>query len=263
MALEPFELHLAGGAAEAGYRRLRPEVEKMPWGTLRPRRHDPKVVEAARRTWTVAAFQEHRTGAACAETLAALIAARAPVDLVALATRFPLDELVHVELCARLADELGGAVAVMHDPVNLIRRPAPALSPRLRAAELVVRNFCVGEAVSIPILRASWKASKEPLVRAVLGRIVKDEAAHGRFGYIYLDWILASLDSDERAHLQAAAADEIRVLRKNWQKNVVTDAARTLPGTLGWMEPTTYLAVADRAMQEVVERPLRERGLLR
>jgi hypothetical protein len=169
--------------------------------------------------------------------------------------------LVHVELCARLANELGGAVNVMHDAELLVRRPAATLSPKLRAAELVVRNFCVGEAVSIPILRASWKAAEEPLVRAVLGRIVKDEAAHGRFGFIYLDWALDHLDEGDRVHLRAAADDEIRRVRENWDKNVVASAARALPGTLGWMEPTTYLAVAERAMETAVLQPLRERGL--
>jgi hypothetical protein len=262
MALEPFELHLAGGAVEAGYRRMRPEVEAMPWGSIRLDEHDPEVVLAARRTWTLAAFQEHRTGAACAETLNALITARAPLDLVAQATRYPLDEMVHVELCARLANELGGAVQIVHDPDVLIRRPERDLSPRLRAAELVVRNFCVGEAVSIPILRASCKAASDPLVRAVLGRIVKDEAAHGRFGWLYLDWLAGSLSADERRHLAAAASHEITLLERNWAKQVTTDPARTLPGTLGWMEPATYLAIAARALEDAVRRPLRERGLL-
>jgi hypothetical protein len=262
MPLEPFELELSGGAVEAGYRRMRPEVESLPWGTIRLADHHAKVVLAARRTWTIAAFQEHRTGAACAETLNALITARAPLDLIALATRYPLDEMVHVELCARLATELGGAVKVMHDPDALIRRPDPALSPRLRAAELVVRNFCVGEAVSIPILRASCKAAEEPLVRAVLARIVKDEAAHGRFGWLYLDWILDSLSGEERRHLTAAAVDEIGLVERNWAAGVVTDPARMLPGTLGWMEPETYLAIAHGALERSVRSPLRERGLL-
>lgn len=262
MPLQPFELHLSGGGVEALYRRMRPEVERMPWGSLRPSEHHPKVIAAARRTWTLAAFQEHRTGAACAETLGALIAARAPLDLVAIATRFPLDEMVHVELCARLAAELGGAVRVEHDPDALVRRPDPRLSPTMRAAELVVRNFCVGEAVSIPILRASWKAAEEPLVHAVLGRIVKDEAAHGRFGWRYLDWVLDSLGADERRHLSEAAADEVRLLEQNWARNLKADSTRALPGSLGWMEPATYLAVAQQALADAVHAPLRERGLL-
>ncbi len=173
----------------------------------------------------------------------ALITAQAPLDLIAVASRFPLDEMVHVELCARLAGELGGPVKIMHDADTLIRRPNPGLSPRLRAAEMVVRNFCVGEAVSIPILRASWKAAEEPLVAAVLACIVKDEAAHGRFGWLYLDWLVDSLTTDERQHLTAAALDEIGLVERNWAANVVTDPARALPGTLGWMEPQTYLAI--------------------
>jgi hypothetical protein len=259
--LEAFELHLSGGAAEARYRALRPEVERMPWGTIDVERYPKAVVRAAQNTWTLAAFQEHRTGAACAETLAALIAARAPLDLIAIATRFPLDELVHVELAARLASELGGAVRVMHDAGRLVKRPSPQLSPRLRAAELVVRNFCVGEAVSIPILRASWKAAQHPLVRAVLGRIVKDEAAHGRFGYQYLDWIEPSLTRYERGHLGLVAREEIGKIRRNWQAQMSRQVEGGEAETLGWLQPKTYLSVAEKAMLEEVEIPLRERSI--
>jgi hypothetical protein len=115
---EPFELSMLGGATERRYRRMRPEVESLPWGTLDPSRYPAELVLAARRSWTLAALQEHRTAAACAATLRALIAARAPVDLIAVATRFPLDEMAHVELCARLAGELGGGTPVIHDPTE-------------------------------------------------------------------------------------------------------------------------------------------------
>jgi len=113
---ELFELEMLGGSWEKHYRKLRPEVEAMPWGTLDPKDHPEALVLAARRSWTGAAFQEHRTGAACAETLRCLIECRAPLDLIAVASRFPLDEMVHVELCARLAMELGGGTEIVHDP---------------------------------------------------------------------------------------------------------------------------------------------------
>ena len=58
-----FELELYGEGIEKRYRRLRPEVEAMPWGTLDTQAYPEHVVVAARRTWTEAAFQEHRTGA--------------------------------------------------------------------------------------------------------------------------------------------------------------------------------------------------------
>src|SRR6185503_2644372 len=94
-----FELELRGGGSERRYRRMRPEVERMPWGTIDIAGVPEPDVVAARRAWTGAAFQEHRTAIFCSAALRALVEVRAPLDLIAMASRFPLDELVHVELC--------------------------------------------------------------------------------------------------------------------------------------------------------------------
>jgi len=160
MGRELFELELFGGAMERRYRKARPEVEAMPWGTLDASGFPDSLVTAARKSWTRAAFQEHRTGCACALTVKALIEARAPLDLIALATRFPLDEVVHVELCSRMAMELGGATPIVHDPDKLVVEPQNHLDPVVRCADLVVRFFCVGEALSIPMLRGTWRKLK-------------------------------------------------------------------------------------------------------
>ncbi len=132
-------------------------------------------------------WYRHRTGLAVSAALRALFECRAPVDLIAMASRFPLDELVHVELCARMAMELGGGTEIRHDPDALIVDPDASLPPLLRAADMIVRFFCVGEALSIPLLRGTWHAARHPLPRAILGRIVKDEAMHGTFGFTFLD----------------------------------------------------------------------------
>ncbi|MGZ3422129.1 MAG: hypothetical protein ACXVEE_29935 [Polyangiales bacterium] len=260
---EPFELRMLGDGTERRYRRMRPEVEALPWGTLDPKEHDPRSVDAARKAWTLAAFQEHRTGAACAHTLDWLIAARAPVDLIATATRFPLDEMVHVEMCARVAMELGGGVGIEHDPTHLIPRPRSGMSALRTAADCVVRYFCVGEAISIPLLRGTWKAAKHPLLKGVLGRIVKDEAAHGQFGWTFLDWALEDLGEDDRAHLADVAKLTIRELEKTWS---VIAKRRRLPasevGALAWMETDAYLELAHRSLATKVLAPLRDRGIV-
>jgi hypothetical protein len=261
-APEVFELELLGGPWERRYRKLRPEVEQMPWGTLDPRAYPEELVLAARASWTSAAFQEHVTGAACAETLRCLIEARAPVDLIAVASRFPLDELVHVELCARMAMELGGGTEILHDPSNLFARPSPQLRPLMRAAELVVFNFCVGEALSVPMLRGTWQAATHPLPRAILGRIVKDEAAHGVFGFAFLDWAAEQLDAADRAHLANIADEGIRAIHELW-----VDVAGRPHGhdrdvhALGWMQTDAYLALARRSLRASVLDPLRARGI--
>ena len=95
-------MHVFGGGIERRYRRMRPEVEALPWASFDASVYDDEVRLAARAAWTRAAFQEHRTAAAVSVSLRALVEARAPLDLIGVATRFPLDEVTHVELCARM-----------------------------------------------------------------------------------------------------------------------------------------------------------------
>ena len=258
---ELFELAMLGGSVERRYRTMRPEVEAMPWGTLDPARYPTPLVDAARRSWTLAAYQEHRTGAACAATLEALIKARAPVDLIAIATRFPLDELAHVEMCARLAMELGGGATLYHDP-SLVPHPDPALPPLVAAAELVVRVFCVGEAISIPLLRGTARASTHPLVKQVMNRIVKDEAAHGRYGWLFFDWAAELLSDEEKRYVAGCARDEIGKLERMWSALQPQPESAADVHALGWMESQAYLDLARRTVETDVKAPLAARGLL-
>jgi hypothetical protein len=262
---ELFELEILGGNIEKRYRTMRPEVEQMPWGTLDPANYDAADVISARKSWTGAAFQEHRTGVACAATLKALIECRAPLDLIALATRFPLDEMVHVELCARMAMELGGGTEIVHDPNRLATDASRELSPVLRAAELATRFFCVGETLSIPLLRGTWKAARHPLAKAVLGRIVKDEAAHGTFGWTFLDWALSNtnqIDKKGREHLGHQADLAIRAIELQWDKlrNAKKPVSREAHA-LSWMETDAYLTLAARSMERLVIAPFEARGI--
>jgi hypothetical protein len=262
---ELFELEMLGEGVERRYRKLRPEVEEMPWGTFDVHGIPGPALVAARRAWTGAAFQEHRTGLACSATLRALFECRAPIDLIAMAARFPMDELAHVELCARMAMELGGGTEIQHDPDHLIVDPNEKLRPVLRAADMIVRFFCVGEALSIPLLKGTWHAARHPLPRAVLGRIVRDEAAHGTFGFTFLDWALGSLSESDREHLGRAADKTIRAIKRQWadmRNRRVSGYDAAIGDALGWMQTDPYLELATRAMEERVRRPLRERGIV-
>ncbi len=260
---ELFELELFGEGVERRYRKLRPEVEAMPWGTIDASAIPEAERIAGRMAWTGAAYQEHRTGVACCATLRALMEARAPLDLIALATRFPLDEMVHVELAARMAMELGGGTEIRHDPDRMILDASASLRPLVRAGDMVVRFFCVGEALSIPLLRGTWHAVSHPLAKAVLGRIVKDEAAHGTFGFTFLDWAMPHYSVEDRAHLGRAADLAIQFIARQWQDL----ARRRTPGTdvagaaLAWMKTDDYLSLARRSLATKVIAPLVQRGI--
>src|SRR5215472_9210527 len=99
---EPFELEWLGGAAEHHFRRARPGIDDLPWGTLDTSQYPPDVVLAARATWTESAYTEYRAVAAFAAVLSALCEAKAPLDVIGMASSFVADEVVHVELCSRL-----------------------------------------------------------------------------------------------------------------------------------------------------------------
>jgi hypothetical protein len=257
-----FELELLGGAWERRYRSARPEVEAMPWATLDPRDFADEVLAAARTSWTSAAFQEHRTAAACASTLRALVEARAPLDLVAAFARFPLDEIVHVELCARMAMALGGGAELHYAESAICADGDRALPPLLRAAELVARNFCVGEALSIPLLHGAWLRATHPLAHAVLGCIVRDEAAHGVVGWSFLDWALPQLDAEGVGFVRRTAEAAIAEIRLLWDDLARRPQAAASAGhALGWMGSDTYLELAGRSLRTRVVKPFAARGI--
>lgn len=257
-----FELELLGGPTERRYRKLRPEVENMPWGTLDLSTTSEHDRIQARKTWTGAAYQEYRTGIACCATLRAMMEAQAPLDLIAVASRFPLDEMVHVEMCARMAEECGGGTELRFDPDHVVLDANPNDRPLLRLCELAVRFFCVGEAISIPLLRASWHHAKHPLPKAVLGRIVKDEAAHGVFGFTVLDWAADRLSEDDRVHLGKHADLGLRFLEHQWAEIAKRPGSIKHEGdVLGWMQTDDYLKAARAALQRDVVKPLSARGI--
>jgi hypothetical protein len=258
-----FELEMLGGATEKRFRRMRPEVEAMPWGTIDLTGVSERDRLLARKAWTSAAYQEHRTGVGVTEALRLLMEAQAPIDLVAVGARFPLDEMVHVELCARLAMECGGGTEILYEPQHVVLKADPSQRVLIQAAELMVRFFCVGEALSIPLLRGTWKAARHPLPRAVLGRIVKDEAAHGTFGYLFLDWAESKLSSEDRVFLGKHADMAIDAVTALWSDLRSRPKVEWDQGnTLAWMSSDAYLELAHQSMNRNVLEPLRERGIL-
>ena len=120
-----------------------------------------------------------------------------------------VDELVHVEVSARIAGTLGGGVPLEVDLSKLVR-PALAEDPGLRAAELIVRTSCVGEAMTVPLLRLSRELSDSVLISSALKRIMADEVSHALLGGWFLDWADSWLDDEARAHLGRVAGEALR-----------------------------------------------------
>jgi hypothetical protein len=266
---QPFELELFGGAAERSYRRLRPGVDDLPWGTLRASDYPPALVAHARASWTEGAFREYCTAAAFCELGRALLEARAPLDLVGMAGDFLADEVLHTELNARMAMELGGGAPYRVDLSSMVPAVDPAASPRMRAAELAVRICCVGETYSVPVLAGSMRAASHPLTAAILLRIAQDEAPHAQLGWLFLEWADGWLDDAERAHLGRVAAHAIAGLAAEFAGLGVGPSPEvTRSGflvadvnALGWMEPGAYAALCRATIARDIVEPLSRFGI--
>ena len=251
MTTRPFVLAAIGGPWG---RRLAPRrawIDALPWDDAAAAAPGDRL--DARVVWTRTAFSEYASAAAFAEIAAALLAAGAPIDLIAAAGDFVVDELVHTEAAARLAAALGGAVALDVDLGKLVRPPV-AVEPLRRAAELIVRVSCVGEALTVPMLKLSRRLAGSPLVDAAIARIVADESGHAQLGWWFLDWADPLLDDDARAHLGRVAGAALRAFQP------VLDGGCATSG-LGVVACAAYdPAFADAASRRVA-RPLAARGI--
>ena len=248
---EAFSLAMIGGPWGRRLARRRAWIDELPW-----REPLPQDAIGARVVWTRTAFSEYASAAAFAEVSAALLAVGAPIDLVAAAGDFIVDEIVHTEAAARIAAALGGAVALDVDLTRLVRPPTPAAAddPMLWAAELVVRTCCVGESLTMPMLKLARDVAGSTAIAAALDAIIGDEASHAQLGWWFLDWAEPHLDDAARAHLGEVAGAALAAF------------ARILGGGcsdsgLGALACDRYDTGFAAALPRAVLRPLAARGI--
>ena len=264
-----FALDWAGGSVEAAFRRSRPGIDGLPWDRFRPDGLPPVLVDRARLAWTDGAFGEYATAGQLAGLLEGLVRVRAPVDLIGAAGAFVADEMVHVELHARVLEGLGGAAPyLVHDA--LLTAPIPVDEPPLRAVvAAAIRTCCVGEALSVAILAANRKAVRDPLLVEVFSRLAADEAPHAQLGSWILDWAGPRLTDADRAALSqvaAAAIADVRALAdtpSSTQGDGFTSEGFAVADlrALGWIDSAAWAAIARTTLAERIVPRLQAAGL--
>jgi hypothetical protein len=209
--------------------------------------------------WLASAFNEYHSAAIMAEMSTALIRAQAPLDLCTAAAAFAGHELVHAELCARLSVAFGPCDQIQAAPPML---PAMdrGLSDQERCHRIVMRVCVVGESLSLAWITAMARQTEPPVIRRVLRRILKDEALHRAFGWMYLDWALPVLDKRERARVRDAARRDLESARPNAFPAQPTAHERKVYRQVGILAPDEAATVTTRAIREI-RAALAHRGL--
>jgi hypothetical protein len=213
-----FELAWRGGATAARLHERRPGGDELPWGSLELARYSAEQQLEARCLWTTGVFTEYASAAAFSSLTTAMLQCAAPIDLIAASADIAVDELFHVELSARLVMELGGALPLEFDLANVAPKTTPGIRPLLRAAEIAIATSCVSESLSVPAIARSRVLATEPLIRAVIARLLADEGPHARLGFWFFDWANDALTDGERAHLATLACDVIEAYRSLWEE---------------------------------------------
>jgi hypothetical protein len=142
------------------------------------------------------------------EVLARVPEAELPLELSSAMSKLIQDEARHTELCATLAERLGGNDGAL-DPTDLRLRD-DALPAKLFVARWTVSMFCVGETASVGLLGELVHGTTDPCARHVCATLLRDERLHDRFGWALARTLLPRLTDDERERLGAELAFALR-----------------------------------------------------
>src|SRR5262249_4325435 len=114
-----------------------------------------------------------------------------------------------------------------------------------------------GETLSLGMLQFHHRNASQPLMKAVWGRLVKDEAAHARFGWVFMEWARSTLSARERREVAATAERAVAHV------DGLDDKVRHQPteafvsvGVFGARGRDAYLAESRAVLQEKVVKRL-------
>ena len=139
--------------------------------------------------WSRRTQAEYRSAAIAHHATLWLIQQGAPPDLIRDGLRIVEDELAHSELSAGVMGASGGSPAPPVLDAATLTLPGGD-DPRRALLSAIVRFFCVGETVAVPLFRMLRARATVPVARRALDRVLRDEGRHRQFGWDVLDWLL-------------------------------------------------------------------------
>jgi hypothetical protein len=208
---------------------------------------DDATRAALARAWLDDALQEHASIAAFARFSMMMMSVSAPADLVADSQRASLDEVRHARACFSLARRYGADAA---GPAELRVDDAMARLSLAELAALTAEEGCVGETLGALLAEEQAARATDPVAKAILARIARDEARHAELAWRFVAWAVARGGEDVARAVRVAIdrattatlAMEIRPLRVNAD-------AWTAHGRLTCAESR---AIAARGIAEIV-----------
>jgi hypothetical protein len=133
------------------------------------------------------------------------------------------DEIRHAKLCAEVGARFGAAPPE-HDAQRARARVAPLKPSLFRVTALLIVEIAMGETISTSQFRAGRMAATEPLTRAALEAVLRDEVRHASLGWEALSAILPGLP----ASLREGVDEEVRRAFAGFENQIAVPALRRL-----------------------------------
>jgi hypothetical protein len=207
------------------------ETSELQVGSL-----DAATRAALSEVWTQDALAEHASVASFSRFVLQCLAVGAPADIVRDAQKACAEEIEHARIGFGLASAYAGRV-VGPGPLDIQGALDGATDP-VEIACSVAREGCIAETVSASLIAIARDAARDPVVKALLGRIAEQEYEHALLAWRYLRWALEQ--GDRVLH------DEVARVFEHTEDHVALGAHTTIAAPADVMRAHGYLSLDER-----------------
>jgi hypothetical protein len=190
---------------------------------------DPASRHALAALWLHDAQKEHASVPAFSRIAWLLAAVGAPAELMAWSHRAALEEIDHAQKCFALAAGYGGRqLTVQPMPDLLLGGLDCKADPLVTLATESIGDGCQLEDFNADVAAECACACEEPVTRAVLEQIAREERSHAEFSWALLQWLLQHHSTIARPAVEKALLqlDEIkRPTAVSWDKRRLVSRA--------------------------------------
>ena len=180
----------------------------MPFHTFAHSRYGTDLLGRVAAGWRRIADDQRRGVISAARIAADLAALSAPPALLMTAGHVIQEEMHHLEVCARVIEEIDPQAGDAGDPRSTtgiqLGLPSASITSESRLARTLVTDYALGKPVTAAAFAAARALIREPLLAWAYTELLHDEARHATFGARAAVWVIRNWSAREREVLWAA-----------------------------------------------------------
>ncbi len=191
-----------------------PKVD-IPWDQFDRSKYTKEQLDAARLYWSRRAWGEYGAISESPALLIRFCQERREPDLALFFAIRTQEESRHAETCCRFAELMGGYISA---PPGFDAQAAieshgvrkMALDPETPLEAIIASLVCAAEEIAFDTFAHLVEITTDPVARAVLATIKRDEVRHCAFGWAFMDARVPSLAPDELGRVKDAVEQMIQ-----------------------------------------------------